>query len=315
MLEDIDDSFDAIFSAPGSTRAPATAPAAADEPRDRAEVEHLFKQIALTYLGPVRDFMVELELDDPPKEWIDVCKPAVVSMQRSAVGIGLEDLAGALGGLAGALEEAGGSEGNSIGDAGRHALKSEYAKLVKLIPETFGLQEERDRREPIIVQSLLRQVPEVRAVALGKLYGAGLTTLRMFYMARPNDVADATGLPLELCERIIQRFRDYKNRIASIPPDPGRTGENEKVEELTEKLKQYNQAFEGNAKSWSSRAAKDKRRLRQQRSDVMLEINVLLARLGEVGLVMRLERLTFQRKVKEIERYLEASKARAQKGP
>jgi len=59
-----------------------------------------------------------------------------------------------------------------------------------------------------------------------------------------QSVADATGLPLMLAQRIVAQFQQYKRRIASIPPDPGRTGEHDKLAALMGRLKQQNTAFD-----------------------------------------------------------------------
>lgn len=307
MLEDIDDSFDAIFTSPPD-KGTAFAEGTGGLPEDSAAVEELFRQIAAAYLGPVRDFMMELELGDPPREWLQVCTPAVTSLGKSAAGMNLADLTGALKELEAALDQAAQAPGTGIETQERDGLKKAYARLIELLPDAFAVDEERDRREPIIVQSLLKQIAEVRKVQLDKIYSAGLNKLSMFYVAAAGDIADATGLPIALSQRIVAQFQQYKRRIASIPPDPGRTGEHDKLASLMARLKQQNSAFDGYSKGWAGDSAKEKKRLRQERSETVLEMNVLLARLGEVGLVERLEKLPFNKKTEELERYFEAQK-------
>jgi hypothetical protein len=111
-----------------------------------------------------------------------------------------------------------------------------------------------------------------------------------------------------MAQRIVAQFQQYKRRIASIPPDAGRTGEHEKLADLMTRLKQQNAAFDGYSKGWAGDSAKEKKRLRQERNETVLEVNVLLARLGEVGLVERLEKLPFGKKTEELERYFQAQK-------
>ena len=310
MLDDIDGSFEAILSATPSVRtptgeaapAPAPEPPTADRPEDLAEVRTLFKEIAASYVRPVRDLMIEIKLGEPPKEWVHVCRPAVASLKTSAARMGLEELVPPLEGFLIALDDVEHNEGALIGQAGRITLTEAYVPLVELMPEAFALKEERNRREPIIVQSLLRQVPDVRKVALDKIYAAGLTTLEMFFAARPRDLADATGLDVAMCERIIERFQHYRRDVAHSTPDAERSREHAQLRELNEKLAEQNRAYDHGA-SWKGQRV-DRRKLRKERSDLVLQINVLLARLGHVELVNELERLPFGKKVERIERYL-----------
>jgi hypothetical protein len=314
MLDDIDGSFEAILSAtpsvrtpggvvaPETTEAPAPEPATGGRPEDLAEVRTLFKQIAAGYVRPVRDLMIEIKLGEPPKEWVHVCRPAVASLKTSAARMGLEELVPPLEGFLIALDHVEHNEGAVIGQAGRITLTEAYVPLVELMPEAFALKEERNRREPIIVQSLLRQVPDVRKVALDKIYAAGLTTLEMFFAARPRDLADATGLELGMCERIIARFERYRSEVAHATPDAERSREHAQLRELADKLAQQNRAYDQGA-GWKGQRV-DRRQLRKERSDLVLQINVLLARLGHVELVNELERLPFGKKVERIERYL-----------
>jgi len=73
-------------------------------------------------------------------------------------------------------------------------------------------------------------------------------------------------------------------------------------------MRGLNQTFKGAASSWSAQAAKDKRWLRTERERIFLEMTVVLARIGEVELLRRLERLPFERKVAELEVFLTDNK-------
>lgn len=295
MLDDIDQKFEAIVSEPPGPGSDLTA----DE---LLEAQRLFLEISSSYLGPVRDLIVEIDLGEPTKEWIQVCRPAVTSLRRAAKDMNLADLAGRLDGLLAALDQADKSPGNIVEPRGREALKSSYEKLVELLPQVFGVKAERDRREPLIVQALLLQVPDVRKVALDRIYAAGLTNLEMFYRARPLDIAEAAGISRELAERIVARFQRYKRDMASLPPASRKSREKTQLETLVKRLEDQTAAFEASAKSWSS--ASEKRRLRQERSTTVVEITLLLARIGEVALVQELERMPFQKKAEELRRFL-----------
>ncbi|HEY6555762.1 MAG TPA: zinc ribbon domain-containing protein [Polyangiaceae bacterium] len=301
-LDDIDSGFDAIVR-PGTLAG--AGPVSGERAEDMVEPRALFAQIAKTQTRPIRDFMVELQLGDASREWVRVCMPGVKSLRKSAQEMGLPELAKALDGYLAALELADTNESAVVSSAARDLLTGAYQDLALQLPGAFSLDEDGDRREPIIVQSLLAQISDVKKVALDKIYAAGLTSLSAFYVAKPSDIVEATGLPLELCQRIWERFQRYRRQISEMPPDADRTAEHNKLSELTTLLGNLNAAYEGRGVAVSAQT-RDKKQIRQERTETMLEINVLMARLGEVRRVELLERLPFERKLEELERYLQA---------
>ena len=71
---------------------------------------------------------------------------------------------------------------------------------------------------------------------------------------------------------------------------------------MTKKLEEQNGAFDASAKGWTN--VEEKRRIRAERASTLLEINLLLARLGEVPRVHELERLPFEKKAEALRRDL-----------
>jgi hypothetical protein len=299
--DDIDRSFDVLLSESGGGGGlePSTG--------DVAEVADLFRQIAASYLGPVRDFMVELGVGAPSKEWLAVCAPAVQSLHKSATSMGLPDLARALERLATAFDEVERLPGEVIGDVARHVLENAHQDLARLLPEAFAIAEERDRREPIIVQTLLCQVPDVRKVALDKIYAAGLSRLEMFYVARAQDLADATGVASETCAQIVERFQAFKLEAISKPAveGPAHAQEHSRLAELTTKLGRQTLELDRTAA---------KKSLRKQRHATWLELRLILARIGRIDLIETLEKLPFAKKVDMLVRYLAETKRAATSG-
>jgi hypothetical protein len=306
-VDDIDQSFEALLSEPS--------PGAATEPNsgDVAEVQALFRQIAASYLAPVRDFMVELGVGSPSKDWLAVCTPAVQSLHKSATSMGLPELALALERLATAFDEVERLPGDVIGDIARHVIENAHHDLARLLPEAFAIAEERDRREPIIVQTLLRQVPDVRKVALDKIYAAGLTRLDMFYVARDRDLADATGLALDTCARIVERFQAFKREAVSKPAleGPAHAPAHARLAELPTKLGRQTVELE---RSQTGVQMAAKKSLRKQRNATWLELQLVLARIGRIDLIETLEKLPFAKKVDLLVRYLADTKRAATSG-
>lgn len=297
MLDDVDRKFDTLLTNPPPQSTELTS-------QELQEAQRLFLEIASTYLSPVRDLMVEIDIGEPTKDWLAVCRPAVNSLRRAAQDMLLTDLVSGLLGLSTAIEQGEKAPGNALDPRSREGLKAAYEKLVETLPQAFEVKQERDRREPIIVQSLLKQVPDVRKVALDRIYAAGLTNLEMFYKARPSDIAEAAGIPREVAERIVARFQRYKRELGSVAPAPRRSRDKTQLETLGKKLEEQNGAFDACAKGWSN--AEDKRRIRAERAATLLEVTLILARLGEVSLVQELERVPFEKKVEALKRYLSA---------
>jgi hypothetical protein len=63
--------------------------------------------------------------------------------------------------------------------------------------------------------------------------------------------------------------------------------------------------FESVASAWSDDEHARKKHLRQARAVALLQVKVLLARLGEVDRLAQLERLPFERKIEQLEGYLQ----------
>jgi hypothetical protein len=291
ILGDIDSTFDAILSDPGIVNQESS-------PSDIAQAQNLFKQIAGAYISPVRHFMIELRMGEASKDWISVCSPALASMAGSAERMGLTQLTRALEELKTALDASDSAAGPTVSGAARDAVLAKAERLMTELPEAFAVDAESDRRDPIIVRSLLSQVPGVRKVQIDKIYRAGITSLAMFLVAKPQEIAETTGLDLELCSRVLDRFLRYKKELLSGPADAEQARELARLAQLSKDLERLNEEYED-----------DKKRVRRERGEVVHEINVVLARLGNVTLVEELERLPFARKVEELTTFLTKKKS------
>ncbi len=276
---------------------------------DMAEVRALFAGIAVAYARPLRDFMIEVAWGEPTKEWLDVALPAAQALRRAAAAVELPELDGALEGYSAALELAAGEA--SVDREVREMLAGAYAKLIDAMPAVFALDGELGRREPIIVRSLLMQVPGVRHVAIDKLYRAGINALDVFYAARARELAEATGLDEALAAAICERFQRYKREVAELSPGKDRARERAELATLTAELDGAHAAHEKAAASWGPGAASERARARQARTDTLLRIDLLLAHLGEIDLQRTIAKVPFQQKVKELRRYLEDAEQRA----
>lgn len=304
LMDEVDRSFDTMMTSPSTPPSEASGELT---PEELAEAQRLFREISVNYLTPVRSLMIELSFGDPHREWLALCRPALVSLARAAKDMLLLDLSTALSALTQAIDRVDTSKTTLLDAKAREILHAAYEPLVALLPEAFAVNSERDRREPIIVQSLLRQVPDVRKVAMDRLFAAGLITLEMLYQARPQELTETAGLPLDVAERVVARFQRYKREFSTNVPTPKHTRELGTLELLTKKLEEQNASFEDARQTYSH--PEEARRLRQERASTLLEINLVLARLGVVDLVDKLERLPFRNKAEELRRYLVSARS------
>lgn len=306
LLGDFDSNFDAAIA--GATGAGQSAPTGDVLSHgvvvDQAPIRDLFADIAANYVRAVRNFMIEINRGDTVKEWIDICQPAVLSIKRAAEKMELEDVYRAVEDFDAILELAANSEGRLITGEIREELISTYDTLIQLMPQAFTLDAERDQRESIIIHSLLMQVTDVRKVTVDKLYAAGLTTLEVFFLAKAEDLAATAGIPDWLGAKIVDKFQGYRAEIQSVAPDANRTAERAKLATLIGDLKTQQEGYERASNGWTEEAAEEKKRLRQARQDTLLQINVVLAQLGEVDLIHEIEKLPFERRIDRLAAFL-----------
>jgi hypothetical protein len=233
----------------------------------------------------------------------------VASLLRAAKEMELADLCSGLEIYREALGRAAVADGTTITGDARDTLMAAYTKLAESMPDAFGLEGERGRRETIIVHALLQQVPDVRKVTIDKIYAAGLTNLDNLFVARPDEISATTGIGENLASEIVERFQRYRREIASLA-DSTRASEKKRLAELAAELRALHQDFERAASGWSDDERADKKRFRQARAEALLQVKVLLARLGEVDRLNQIERLPFERKIESLEQYLRESKSK-----
>lgn len=304
LLDDFDSNFDAVLGGaapPAGGQVPDTGPGVVV---DQTPIRDLFADIAANYVRAVRNFMLEINRGDTAKEWIDISQPAVQSIKRAAEKMELADVYRAVEDFDAILDLAASSEGRLITGEIREELIHTYSELIELMPQAFTLDAERDQRESIIIHSLLLQIPDVRKVTVDKLYAAGLTTLEVFFLAKPEDLAATAGIPDWLGAKIVDKFQSYRAEMQSVAPDANRTAERAKLATLIGDLRQQQEGYERASNGWTEDAAEEKKRLRQARQDTLLQINVVLAQLGEVELIHEIEKLPFERRLDRLGAFL-----------
>ncbi|HEY5946070.1 MAG TPA: hypothetical protein VIV40_11295 [Kofleriaceae bacterium] len=285
-----------IAGAPNGTQGVSSA-------QDLEAVRKTFHEVAVAHVSQVRDVMLELRFGDADPTWLASTKPALSSLRAMAAQIELEDLCKALDEFSVIIDTAVANRAR-IADEDKAELLRRYQRLIELIPQAFELDAERDRREPIIVEALLLQVPGVERPTMDKLFAVGLNRLDALTNANAQDIVAVSGIRPELADAIVQQFQSYRSRMKAAVSVRDPAAELRELGELVKSLGTQNESFSRAANEWNDEARARKRELRKQREQTFQRIKVSLARLGARDQLSTLERLPFQERVEKLAMYL-----------
>jgi hypothetical protein len=284
------------------------APAAADEAAPTEDCalsgddnREMFAAIAAGYVRPVRQFASRLRNGPVAKDWVEICLPAVSMVARSASAMGLESLVPPLEAFESLLTEAGEGDQSVIDGWDRDQLLEAYGELSRVLPETFTEGEGEDAKDGVVVHSLLRQVPDVGRVTLDKVFGAGLTTIEMLERANSLDLTVTTGVPARLSDRICGTVQQYsaESRARQTYTTPEQwLGE---IQPILDALESENRAFRSAEEETDGTEVAAARRLhRRAREHAALQLDVLLAEMGQLGLVDDVQRVPFEARISRL---------------
>ncbi len=277
---------------------------------DLTQVRELFAELAANHMRHVRDFMIDVKWGEAPREWIEICIPAVSSLRRAADRLELAELALGLDRFGAQLKTSSEDAARTIEGATKDKLVDEYAQLVALLPAAFALDRDKSRREAVIIQSLCLSVPDVRKVTIDKLHAAGLTSLKTLFDAKADEVAQVAGIPEALAQRITERFQAYRRELQNASPQDARAAERERLATLTAQLLAQHDGYEEASKGWSPDAKAKKRDLFRGREETWLAVSLLLARFGEVERLQGIEKVPYAQRIAQLTEYLEEARDR-----
>ena len=299
------DAFDALLSE-------GTSGVAGSDPNvDLAPVRELFAELAANHMRHVRDFMIDVKWGEAPRQWIDICIPAVASLRRAAERLELAELALGLDAFSAELRATTSDAervARTISGETKDRLLDRYGQLVAILPQAFALDRDKSQREAVIIQSLCLSVPDVRKVTIDKLLAAGLTNLKMLFDAKPDEIAQVAGIPESLALRIVERFQAYRYELQNASPQDARAAERERLAALMVTLREQHVGYEDAAGGWSPEAKGKKRELFRLREETWLAISLLLARFGEVDRLQGIEKVPFAQRIAQLTEYLEEAR-------
>jgi hypothetical protein len=264
--------------------------------------------MAKVHAHPLRELMFQLSVGRTPRQWAEACRPVLRPLLDAATQIELLELVGALGALDAALERAAAEATPCIGDAAAETLMSAYARLRQQMPDAFALPEQADTRRLILLESLLLQIPSMQRRTLLKLYAAGLSSLVQLGQARPDELCAVAGVDDELARAIVERVRRFEQEQGRLQPTAQRSQIQLRLRAILLRLSGHQAEFE---LADDEDDAAGKRAARRAREAAVLDLDLLFAELGDIGLIQELKRYPVRTKIERVTTYLEELQASA----
>lgn len=265
-----------------------------------AGVNELFAEIAAQYARPLKECVIELRRGTATRDWVDICRPALSSISKAARSMNIPKAAERMDELDAALSKAAESREKNLTAQEQAKLLEKYDRLVEVMPKAFSINDEVNRRDTIIIMALLKQIPEVGRVTIDKLYNAGLTSIDVLMLAKRDELAVATGIPSRIAEQICAKVMKYRDD-SSGTKRVDMKGYRQRLYELVLNLKKAHEAFN---KAAAADDADEKRKQRNARSNLVFQISILLAELGEAELVKEHDKMTFERRISALDEFL-----------
>lgn len=287
----------------GAARPPRPAQEAAERAADQAAVRATFEELAVDHMAPLRNLMLEVRWGEAQVRWIELARPALRSLRAMAAQIELTDLVSALDEFGAGLDRAAENGGSAVTGEAREALLAAYLPLARKLTRAFAIDGERDRREPLIVESLLRQVPGLDPLLLLKLSAVGLSRLESLLRASADEIACVAGMPQEVAAAVVDKMNEFQRDTPAGLASDGQAA-CAPLEALVTDLEVQHLDFERVENAWSPEEVAARRHARRERERAYLAVKAALARLGEVDLVLALEKLPFTRRIERLGDFL-----------
>jgi hypothetical protein len=177
------------------------------------------------------------------------------------------------------------------------------------MPAAFRVGDESQRRNDVIIRSLLKQIPGLGCVTLEKLYKAGLGSLDALFLANKEDLAAATGVSARMCELICYKVTRYQQELIGLADDAAHSVRCRRLAGVVNGLRDEIAAERSpnGSQGWPTSEAQ---RGRRQRQLYFLEITVVLAEMGELDLLDRMHKMPFKQRIQILDEYLANSEGK-----
>jgi DNA repair protein RadA len=305
VVDAFDEAFDTACVSSVSTHSSDVA-GAVQNVTDETAVQDLFVQIAANYSQPLRNFAFDLKRGMASKDSIDFLRSSLQMIGSAAARMDLAQTVKRITDFDEVLSMVQARSEQLLEDHVRDLILNSQQALAEVLPDVLPTDQEQQRREDLIIRSLLQQIPGVGRVTLEKLYRAGVGTLEALFLANRDDLAAATSIPVPLCERIVEKFQRHRaeaqERSQQDPPSGFQACLVSLVADLRDRQEELDTAEVG--ANLNRTLAAEKRRRRQLRQNCFLQVVATLAELGEIELINKIQKLPFKQRLKRLEEHL-----------
>jgi len=275
--------------------------ATGDHTDDRAWLD-TFSSIAKLHIQPLRELMYHLSTGCTPRAWVQQTRPVLAPLFDAANQSDAIELLDALSQLDTALELAEAEPTALVGPVSRGAIQQAYARLGVHLPDAFGPPRSTDGRRLLLFEALLLQVPNVPRRVLTKPYAAGIASTPQLLQGSADELSRATGIERQLAGAIIEHVTRFSRERGGLEQARLRGRIIEQVRTLVARLGQLQTEFE---RADTADDQVRKKAVRRARDAAVLELQRLVAELGEVDLVEELKRCSVRAKVARMQSYLQ----------
>ncbi|HTU62335.1 MAG TPA: helix-hairpin-helix domain-containing protein [Polyangiales bacterium] len=298
----VDDAFSQWMAEAPTEELPGTTPEQGPSVGDQQAFRDTFAIIAKLHISPLRELMYHLSVGCTPRAWVTQTRPVLAPLFDAARQTAQVDLLDALSELDTALELAEAENTALVGPVSRGAIQQAYARLGKHMPDTFGIPRSSDGKRLLVLEALLLQVPNVHRRVLTKLYAAGIASIQQLLQGSADELARAAGLDQKLASAIIEHVSRFARERSGLDQARLRSRVAEQMRALVGRLSQLQSEFE-RAESAGNQVRK--KAVRRARDGAVLELQRLVAELGEVELLEELKRSSVRAKVVLMQNYLQ----------
>lgn len=187
----------------------------------------------------------------------------------------------------------------------RRELLAALHDLERWLPPPNDLERERERRERLVIEQLLSGVGGLAAEHKRRLFDVVRGSLESLCASGAEALVRDAELPEHHAESLLEGVRGYLDAHAERAPSS--------IEGAARSLERALDALERSAREFESACDADdaerKRRARKQRAGAVLDVNLLLAELGEEALLTELERCSVTEKTERLRQWLTTAAA------
>jgi hypothetical protein len=283
-------------------------------PASKTAAQAMFEELAYQDMAPLRNLILEIGWGEARIAWIGMVRPVLRSLRGLAAKINLLELTAALDDFTRALDRAADGGQSPLPDGVLAAVIEAYQPLACSLPGAFAVEAEQARREPLILESLLLQVPDIDPLMFARLSVPGLRPLVRLLRATKAEIVRVAGVPAVVAESVIQRVKDFQ-RCAPAILGADASLSRRSLEPLLGRLQVEHRCFERAASGWTEEDLAAKRRARTERERAYLALRAALARLGAVDQVLAFDKLAFRRRLEEIADFVREGETTAASSP